>query len=79
MQSFKEYVTDAQGLDKKTLTPEAIAKKHNVSLEHILSQLEMGIKVEQEHTSNIKIAREIALDHLNENPDYYTRLKTAKL
>jgi len=38
-------------------------------------QLEMGIKVEREHTSNKKIAREIAMDHLKEDPKYYTKLK----
>jgi len=37
-------------------------------------QLEMGIKVEMEHTTDKAIARRIALDHLREIPDYYTRL-----
>jgi len=37
-------------------------------------QIEMGIKVEYEHTTNEDIARRIALDHLAEIPDYYTRL-----
>lgn len=37
-------------------------------------ELEMGIKVEQEHTNNLAMARRIALDHLAEFPDYYTRL-----
>jgi hypothetical protein len=38
-------------------------------------ELEMGIKVEMEHTKDKKIAREIALDHLSETSDYYTKLK----
>jgi len=38
-------------------------------------ELEMGIKVEMEHTDDKSKAREIALDHLTEIPDYYTRLK----
>ena len=62
-------------LNAKTMTPEQIAKKHNVGLEAILRQLEMGINVEKEHTSNEKTAREIALDHLGENPNYYSKLK----
>lgn len=33
-----------------------------------------GIEVEMEHTNNPKIALDIALDHLTEIPDYYTRL-----
>ena len=38
-------------------------------------ELKMGRKVEMEHTKNPKIANEIAKDHLQEIPDYYTRLK----
>jgi len=36
----------------------------------------MGIKIELEHTENEKIAREIATDHLVEDPEYYNKLKT---
>jgi len=39
-----------------------------------LDQLIMGIKVEQEHTTNKYLALEITTDHLAEFPDYYTRL-----
>lgn len=39
-------------------------------------QLRMGIKVELEHTDDPKIAQEIAMDHLSEDPEYYTKLKT---
>lgn len=38
-------------------------------------QLAMGIEVEKEHTDNEWLARKIALDHLAEISDYYTRLK----
>ena len=38
-------------------------------------ELKMGIKVEFEHIHDEEIAKEIALDHLAELPDYYTRLK----
>ena len=38
-------------------------------------ELKMGIKVEMEHTTNPDIAKRIALDHLAEIKDYYTRLK----
>ena len=40
-----------------------------------LDQLILGIKIELEHTSNRLIALEIATDHLEEIPDYYTRLE----
>ena len=38
-------------------------------------QLEIGIKHEMEHTKNRKIAKEIAKDHLSEDPNYYKKLK----
>ena len=44
-------------------------------VKHDPSELKMGIEVEYEHTTNPLIARKIALDHLVEIPDYYTRLK----
>lgn len=37
-------------------------------------QLTRGIEVEMEHTPDPGVAREIAMDHLTEFPDYYTRL-----
>jgi len=37
----------------------------------------MGIKVELEHTDDLDKAKKIALDHLAENPFYYTALKLA--
>jgi Protein of unknown function (DUF5661) len=38
-------------------------------------ELKMGIEVEYEHTTSPLISRKIAMDHLVETPDYYTRLK----
>lgn len=38
-------------------------------------KLKEGLKVEMEHTSNKKIAQEIAMDHLTEDPSYYKKLK----
>jgi len=49
--------------------------KANKNLKINKKELEMGIKVEYEHTNNELIARRIALDHLTELYDYYTRLK----
>lgn len=70
--TLMEKISDI--LNKTTLSPESVAKKHKCSVDHIMSQLEMGIKVEQEHTSNKKAAEEIALDHLGEDPYYYDKL-----
>lgn len=52
----------------------SIAKKHDVSVDSIHAQVKQGIGVEHEHTQDDKIAEKIALDHLEELPDYYTRL-----
>jgi hypothetical protein len=38
-------------------------------------QLSLGIKIEKEHTSNEEVAKKIAKDHLDEDPEYYTKLK----
>lgn len=66
-------------LDRPTLSVRMIASKHKVGVPHIIDQLKKGIKVEREHTTYGQTAREIALDHLAENPDYYTKLKKANL
>jgi hypothetical protein len=63
--------------DHKSL--QDIAKKHNVSLEEITKEYEMGLKVEKEHTNSKAKAAEIAKDHLMENPKYYSKLKAAKI
>jgi len=65
-------------LDKPTPTIQDIAKKFNKSTEYILDQLRAGIRVEREHTDQFEVAMEIALDHLNERPDYYEMLKSAE-
>ena len=39
----------------------------------------MGLKVEREHSPNLKIRGEISADHLVENPKYYTILQRAGL
>ena len=39
-------------------------------------KLAEGVKAEMEHTSDPKIAEEIAMDHLMEDPNYYEKLKT---
>jgi hypothetical protein len=43
------------------------------------NELKMGIEVEKEHTTDLEICKDIAFDHLKEDPKYYTKLKKAKL
>lgn len=42
-------------------------------------ELAIGVQTEMEHTNDVKIAKEIALDHLTEDPEYYTKLAKAGL
>ena len=60
---------------KSYKTVEQIAKKHRLDASFIQNQLDMGEPIEHEHTNNHELARDIALQHLDEIPDYYTRLK----
>ncbi len=72
-QQFKEEEELVGGKgDKMTLNK--LAKKHGVSLLNITSQFDMGVEVEREHTNDLKKAIEIALDHLTEDPKYYSKL-----
>ena len=66
---------DPKGPVKSYKTPEEIAKKHKVSLDKIIQQVKMGTKVEGEHTTSKSGAKITALQHVDELPDYYTRLK----
>ena len=69
MKTFKQF------LNKRVLSVSALAKKHKVEPDYIRRQLERGIKVEHEHTTKLRVARQIALAHLGEDPDYYKKLK----
>lgn len=55
---------EADGLADSLFDPEQLAK---------------GIKIELEHTDDEKKAKEIAKDHLTEDPDYYIKLEKAGL
>ena len=58
----------------KNKTLDDIAAKHGVEKDKLEKQLEKGIKVEAEHTTDKAIAKEIAMDHLFEDPKYYDKL-----
>jgi hypothetical protein len=76
---FEEYraaIQKAHGIDIKNFKQKlkgGRADTHRVT-DFDLDQLIMGIKVEQEHTTDKYTALEISMDHLEEIPDYYTRL-----
>jgi hypothetical protein len=66
------YRDDIYEVKKKKAKKEE--KPYNPNAIHP-SELRMGIKVELEHTDDLNKAKKIALDHLAENPYYYTALK----
>jgi hypothetical protein len=74
MKTFSEILIIFEQL-KSHKTPEEIARKHRLNPSFIIKQLDMGIPIEHEHTQNKNLATYIALQHLDEIPDYYTRLK----
>ena len=39
-----------------------------------VEELKRGIEVEMEHTDDPEIAKEIAMDHLAEDPQYYSKV-----
>jgi len=57
------------------LTPEDLAKKHSVSVDSIKKEIQVGVKIEMEHTDSKEMAKEIVMDHLSEFPDYYSNKK----
>ena len=59
--------------DKKTI--EDVARKHSQFVGTVQKELERGIKVEREHTDDLELQKEIALDHLWEFWDYYKNLE----
>lgn len=90
MISFKKYLNNASKsviLESKQFTADEakeIGNKLKVDWKKVdLEQFRMGLEVESEHDDNSKLdvvkskldLGKIALAHLNEIPDYYTKLK----
>jgi len=69
----KEFIPG--GLSKG-MTLAQIADKHKVDLDTIKKEFKKGVNVEMEHTTDIRIASEIAKDHIFEDPKYYDKLMT---
>ena len=61
-------------MKKKVPTEQEISKKHKVSVEYVTRQAEIGSTVEREHVTSHEEAYGIALQHINEFPDYYKHL-----
>jgi hypothetical protein len=70
---------DGGKLFKPTMSVKQLSEKHNVSVVKISNQLIKGIKREMEHTTDEKVAKTIALHHIEENPEYYDIYTEEKL
>jgi hypothetical protein len=57
---------------KKMMPIKDIAKKHGVSVNTIKKEIELGSKIELEHTKDKSIAKKIATHHVEEHHDYYS-------
>ena len=66
-------ISNFVGVLKDPETMESIATKHGVSIESLKAEMEIGLKVEKEHTTDEATAGVIVLHHLAENPVYYSK------
>ena len=69
-----ESVGESAELSKSTPNVRDLAKKYATDPSIIHRQVNRGVKVEFEHTNDIEVATEIAMDHLGERLDYYDLL-----
>jgi hypothetical protein len=68
---FEEHIPGGRA---SGMTIDQLAASHGVEVEDIHKQLAVGIEVEMEHTTDREKAEEIAMDHVSEDPHYYTKL-----
>lgn len=68
---FEEYIPGGRAAGKSL---KDLAKAHGVDIKSLEKQLRVGVAVEMEHTNSEAKAEEIAMDHLAEDPRYYTKL-----
>jgi 8-oxo-dGTP pyrophosphatase MutT (NUDIX family) len=75
----KNVVLDKLGIDHKFIIKSDKIKgglaDNKTPKDFDKKRLVVGVKVEKEHTSDDKVAEEIAMDHLTEDKKYYVKLK----
>lgn len=67
---YYEKINDPSNYIDEDIIKGGLADKKNIE-DFDNEQLKKGIEVEMEHTNDVNIAMEIAMDHLTENPKYY--------
>jgi hypothetical protein len=65
---------DLKLVSHKDILPGGLADKA-IPKDFNQKQLIKGVKIELEHTDDKNLAREIAMDHLTEDPKYYDKLE----
>lgn len=69
--SLPQYITNVTSFNDSV----RILKNKGILTENYTpKELAMGVEVELEHTKNTETAAKIAMDHLRENPKYYSEL-----
>ena len=77
-ESINEGEDNIPGGLAKGMTLNDIAEKHGVSVDMLIGEFKKGIQTEMEHTTDREMAKEITLDHLFEDPQYYTKLSSVE-
>jgi hypothetical protein len=75
---IKEGEDQIPGGLAKGMTLNDIAEKHGMSVDMLVAEFKKGIQTEMEHTTDREMAKEITMDHLFEDPQYYTKLATVE-
>ena len=57
------------------MTIEDLANHQNTDIETLIQQMEKGVSIEMEHTTDLSVATEIAMDHIYEDLYYYDKLE----
>ena len=70
----KSILEWSKKIEKKDILPGGLADNKKPS-DFDQQSLREGTEVEKEHVDDERIAQEIAMDHLTEDPDYYKKLK----
>ena len=65
---------DNEKMYRTTPTIEQLVIKYKVPKRDILIQLDKGIKIELEHNKDREVARNLALNHLRDDPHYYNNI-----
>lgn len=73
--SYREFYDDLKNTNELVSNPVDSTASHHIDP----IEFSLGQTIEMEHTHDPNIAAKIALDHLKEDPKYYTKLKAAGL